>query len=91
MATPSSSTLILYKHLLRSLQSYPTKNRSGLIASVRLEFRDNVEPTEDTPRLIKEAWANLNNIRQYTGLGGGDSHWKIDLEQVRLFFFLLAC
>jgi len=76
-----ATTRHLYKHILRGLQTYPTKNRLTLIESVKLEFRDNRVLTDKTPKLLEEARINLRSIQQYTNLGTNNNHWKIDLEQ----------
>ena len=80
MSTPNVRTL--YKHILRGLESYPTKNRVSLIRSVKDEFRDNLKRTDKTDTLVKEAQINLRSIQQYSNLNKDkSSHWKIELEQ----------
>ena len=76
------STLGLYMQILRSLESYPSKNRSSLITGVKLEFRENRKPSTKTEQQIGEARAGLQNILQYSGLSTDrGSDWSVDLEK----------
>ena len=73
--------LSLYKNIIRNLESYPSKNRLKIIAEVKLEFRQNLQPTVNTPKLLNEAQASLSSILQYSTLNSNSSHWSVDLEK----------
>mmetsp|Transcript_10792 Transcript_10792/g.13656 ORF Transcript_10792/g.13656 Transcript_10792/m.13656 type:complete len:101 (+) Transcript_10792:119-421(+) len=79
--------LHLYKRLLRSSASYPSKNRWGIYESIREEFRENIhlDPNEDvTKKKIAVAYKGLSQLRMYEqhSLGGKENpNWSVTLEQ----------
>jgi len=81
--------LQLYKRLLRSAETYPSKNRLGIYQSIREEWRINKSLQPDNPKLDKElaiAYKGLQQLRQfdeYTMTGGniGSPNWTVTLEQ----------
>ena len=85
----SRALLTLYKQLLRSCASYPSKNRWGIYEAIREEFRENIDlnPTHpDTRNKIGIAQKGLQQLRMYDEavLGGGQSenpNWSVTLEQ----------
>mmetsp|Transcript_1130 Transcript_1130/g.1230 ORF Transcript_1130/g.1230 Transcript_1130/m.1230 type:complete len:99 (+) Transcript_1130:33-329(+) len=79
--------LQLYKQLLRSCATYPSKNRFGIYAAIREEFRENVnlDPNDGgTKTKINVAIKGLEQLRMYDqqSLGGKENpNWSVTLEQ----------
>ena len=79
----------LYRRLLRSAATYPSKNRMGIYRSIQEEFRENVDldPSDDkTLRKVDLAYKGLGQLRQFdeqimTGGRQGDPNWNVSLEQ----------
>lgn len=89
-ASQSSRDLLhLYRRLLRSCATYPSKNKMRIYQSIREEFRDNVtmDPEDDkTRRNIDVAYKGLGQLRMYDPvvLSKGDPespNWEVTLEQ----------
>ena len=59
--------LQLYKQLLRSCQTYPSKNRAGIYQAIREEWRDHKNQTDETKlnRQITVAYKGLSQLRQF--------------------------
>jgi LYR motif-containing protein 4 len=80
--------LKLYKELLRSAATFPSKNRARIYQEIRSEWRVN-RHLEDPNKLHKElsvAYKGLQQLRQYdersmTGGKIGSSSWSVTLEQ----------
>jgi Complex 1 protein (LYR family) len=92
MSSPSiaSTTLLsLYRRLLRSAASFPSKNRTGIYQAIQQEFRENVglDPSgEETKKKVEMALKGLTQLRQFdvTQMAGGklnDPTWKVSMEQ----------
>lgn len=85
----SRALLALYKRLLRSCATYPSKNRWGIYESIREEFRDNQHLDPNDPRTREKigiAYKGLEQLRMYDEavLGGGtgeNPNWSVTLEQ----------
>lgn len=85
----SRALLAVYKRLLRSCATYPSKNRWGIYESIREEFRDNkhLDPNDpQTKEKIGIAYKGLEQLRMYDEaiLGGGageNPNWSVTLEQ----------
>ena len=82
------SLLHLYRRLLRSAETYPSKKRRQIYESIREEFRENISldpENEKTKRKIAIAHQGLAQLRQFdeiTMTGGGDkSSWTVSLSQ----------
>uniref|UniRef100_A0A7S3PWA3 Complex 1 LYR protein domain-containing protein n=1 Tax=Chaetoceros debilis TaxID=122233 RepID=A0A7S3PWA3_9STRA len=81
--------LHLYKKLLRSCATYPSKNRWSMHQGIREEFRENInlDPEDDkTQKKISVAIKGLSQLRMYDedNLGGGNKdnpNWNVHLEQ----------
>ena len=70
MAPPPVSRrdlLQLYKQLLRSCQTYPSKNRTGIYQAIREEWRDHKDQKDETKlhRQISVAYKGLSQLRQF--------------------------
>jgi len=90
MAAGSSrkDLLSLYRKLLRSAATYPSKNRDGIYQAIREEWRDHVkqQDAEKIRKQIAVAYKGLEQLRQFdvlTMTGGNiDSpNWSVQLEQ----------
>mmetsp|Transcript_35102 Transcript_35102/g.41890 ORF Transcript_35102/g.41890 Transcript_35102/m.41890 type:complete len:101 (+) Transcript_35102:162-464(+) len=81
--------LHLYRRLLRSCASYPSKNRWGIYKAVQEEFREsmNADPNAaETKKKVEIAFKGLEQLRMYdeVSLGGGNKqnpNWEVTLEQ----------
>jgi hypothetical protein len=86
--------LSLYKKLLRSAATYPSKNRVGIYQSIRMEWRDHAklnpdadeQQAEKVRRQIHLAYQGLTQLRQFdehimTGGRPGSPNWEVTLEQ----------
>ena len=85
----SRELLHLYRKLLRSCATYPSKNRSGIYKAIQEEFRENVDLHPDDPKTQKQisvAYKGLSQLRMYDSVvlskGNPDSpNWEVTLEQ----------
>jgi hypothetical protein len=85
----SRELLHLYRRLLRSCATYPSKNRWGIYKAIQEEFRDNVNLNPDDPKTqmqISVAYKGLSQLRMYDNTvlskGNPDSpNWEVTLEQ----------
>ena len=80
--------LMLYRKLLRSAATYPSKKRTSIYQSIREEWRDDAKLTnEDKIRQrITVAYKGLSQLRQFdevnmTNGNLGSSNWSVTLEQ----------
>jgi len=90
MASGSSrhDLLVLYKKLLRSAATFPSRNRTGIYEAIRQEWRDNAS-CQDADKLRQEiarAYKGLEQLRQFdvgTMTGGQvqSPNWNVQLEQ----------
>jgi hypothetical protein len=85
----SKALLQLYKKLLRSAATYPSKNRAGIYQAIREEWRENktLEPQEKRDKQITVAYKGLEQLRQFdehvmsSGKGPSSPSWSVTLEQ----------
>ena len=63
--------LQLYKQLLRSCQTYPSKNRTGIYQAIREEWRDHKDQKDEAKlnRQITVAYKGLSQLRQFGMFG----------------------
>ena len=62
--------LNLYRRLLRSCETYPSKNRGRIYQSIREDFRENknLEPgTDQTRKQIHVGFKGLEQLHQFDG------------------------
>lgn len=74
--------LSLYRQLLRSCETYPSKNRARIYQSIREDFRDNknLEPGSDkTRKQIHVAFKGLEQLHQFDGRNSPS--FSVQLEQ----------
>jgi hypothetical protein len=79
----------LYKDLLRSASTFPSKNRAGIYREIRREWR--VHAIQPDPEVVRKqvavAYKGLQQLRQYDesamtgGRGAGSANWTVTLEQ----------
>jgi hypothetical protein len=72
----------LYRRLLRSCETYPSKNRSRIYQSIREDFRENknLEPgSEFTRKQIHVAYKGLEQLHQFDGRS--NPIFTVQLEQ----------
>ena len=83
------SLLHLYRRLLRSAETYPSKKRYEIYEAIREDFRENrsLPPdNEKTKQKIVIAQQGLAQLRQFdevtmTGSGNDPSSWSVTLSQ----------
>jgi hypothetical protein len=74
--------LHLYRRLLRSGASFPSKNAAGIVQSIRDDFRDNkaLDPmSEKAQNKIYLARKGLDQLRQFDNRGS--TNFAVTLEQ----------
>mmetsp|Transcript_36240 Transcript_36240/g.51268 ORF Transcript_36240/g.51268 Transcript_36240/m.51268 type:complete len:103 (-) Transcript_36240:131-439(-) len=90
MPHPGSRELIhLYRRLLRSAATYPSKNQQGIYQAIQEEFRENkglVPEEEGTIKKVAIAYKGLEQLRQFdvsimTKGQANDPNWSVNLEQ----------
>mmetsp|Transcript_14028 Transcript_14028/g.29981 ORF Transcript_14028/g.29981 Transcript_14028/m.29981 type:complete len:96 (-) Transcript_14028:507-794(-) len=89
MPPQSRELLHLYRRLLRSCATYPSKNRMGIYQAIREEFRDNrtLNPDDQkTHQQIQVAYKGLGQLQMYDtmSLSKGNPenpNWEVTLEQ----------
>jgi Complex 1 protein (LYR family) len=80
--------LMLYRRLLRSAATYPSKKRASIYQAIREEWRDDAKLTDaDKIQLrITVAYKGLTQLKQFdevnmTGGVVGSPNWNVTLEQ----------
>lgn len=80
--------LVLYRRLLRSAATYPSKKRDSIYEAIRLEWRDDAKLTDESRirERIEVAYKGLSQLRQFdevtmTGGNIGSPNWSVTLEQ----------
>jgi Complex 1 protein (LYR family) len=80
--------LMLYRRLLRSAATYPSKKRESLYKAIRLEWRDDAKLTDEIRirKRIEVAYKGLSQLRQFdevtmTGGNVGSPNWTVTLDQ----------
>mmetsp|Transcript_20269 Transcript_20269/g.44078 ORF Transcript_20269/g.44078 Transcript_20269/m.44078 type:complete len:97 (-) Transcript_20269:210-500(-) len=89
MLSQSRDLLHLYRRLLRSAATYPSKNRAGIYKAIQEEFRDNITMDPDdakTQKQIQVAYKGLGQLQMYDAMvlskGNPESpNWEVTLEQ----------
>jgi hypothetical protein len=74
--------LHLYRRLLRSAETYPSKNRAGIYLSIREDFKENKSLDPDSEKVKKQtlvAFKGLDQLRQFDGRGS--TNFAVTLEQ----------
>jgi hypothetical protein len=80
--------LRLYKDLLRSAATFPSKNRARIYREIRSEWRVHAAQTDEAvlQKQVAVAYKGLQQLRQFdesTMTGGkvGSANWSVTLEQ----------
>eukprot|EP00978_Attheya_sp_CCMP212_P025723 scaffold83272_cov55-Attheya_sp.AAC.5 len=89
MVKDTRAMLHLYRKLLRSSSTYPSKNRWGIYKAIQEDFRENVSldpEAADTQRKITLAYKGLEQLRMYdehvlSGGRPGNPNWSVTLDQ----------
>lgn len=81
----TKALLHLYRNLLRSCKTYPSKKRWDIYKAIQEEFREsiNIDP-DDAKKKIAVAYKGLDQLRMYDerALGGDENpNWEVKLEQ----------
>lgn len=79
----SKDLVYLYKRLLRSCETYPSKNRTKIYQSIRDDFRENANldvNSEKCKKQIHIAYKGLGQLQQYSGYNSS-SNFAVTLEQ----------
>lgn len=80
----------LYKRLLRSAETFPSRNRDKIYRAIQEEFRENkdLDPQDEKTKIqIAVAYKGLSQLRQFDvgnmtgGKGDKSGEWEIHLEQ----------
>ena len=71
--TARPPALVLYRHILRTLQQWPSVKRDKVANEIRLEFKNNMHEADAAKRqkMLAEAEAGLRSLRQQCGLADG--------------------
>ena len=72
----------LYRRLLRSCETYPSKNRGRIYQSIREDFRDNKDLEVDSIKArtqIHVAFKGLDQLHQFDGRR--QANFSVQLEQ----------
>ena len=72
---------LLYKHLLRNVARFPSKKRVAMLQDVRIEFRENMNITDekDVRHKQKIAVEGLQQLKMYTEIDKGSQEWLLKL------------
>mmetsp|Transcript_34064 Transcript_34064/g.82394 ORF Transcript_34064/g.82394 Transcript_34064/m.82394 type:complete len:98 (-) Transcript_34064:323-616(-) len=89
MSSQSRELLHLYRRLLRSCATYPSKNRLGMYKAIQEEWRDDRTLGPDDPKTQKKiqvAYKGLEQLQMYDTMklskGNPESpNWEVTLEQ----------
>ena len=87
MDSSRKALLQVYRQLLRSAQTYPSKNRQGIYNAIRTEWRENASlSAEEAQVKVSLAYKGLTQLRQFdvhtmTGGNTNSHHWEVNLEQ----------
>ena len=68
--TARPPALVLYRHILRTLQQWPSVKRDKVANEIRLEFKSNMHEADAAKKqkMLAEAEAGLRSLRQQCGL-----------------------
>lgn len=78
----SVQILMLYRHILRAAQRFPSIKREQVLAEIKQEFHKNKDLT-DPSRVEKEiqlALRSLEQLEAYTGINRKESDWDVSLR-----------
>ena len=78
-----SSTLRLYRNILRTAQNWPSIRRQKVIEEIRTEFRENraEQNPERLAKLLKEAEIGLESLRAQTGFSSDGNEISYQFER----------
>ena len=74
--------MTLYRHVLKAAARFPSKNRDGIVAEIKTEFR--VARGETDGEVLKKKLAlardGLDRLRAFSGLDQGSAKWEVSLK-----------
>jgi|TARA_B110000977_G_scaffold193923_1_gene269639 hypothetical protein len=81
-ASTTASTLTLYRHVLKAATKFPSKNRLGIVAEIKTEFREakGVTDGEVLRKKLQLARDGLDRLRAFSGLDQGSAKWEVSLK-----------
>ena len=81
-----SKVLSLYRHLLRTVRTFPSKKRASIREDICITFRERRGLKE--PGELAHAWEvgvrGLETMSKYTSLDKKSSNWSVTLDQAPL-------
>lgn len=78
-----SSTIALYRNILKNAKTFPSRNRDGIIREIKISFRENKAITDESKieSCLKLAREGLAQLSMYSNLRSTKGDWKISLTQ----------
>lgn len=75
--------LSLYKQILGSAKTFPSKNRIRIISEIREEFRRNSVETDQQKidTAVGIARKGLMQLQMYSGLPKNTNNWSVTLDE----------
>lgn len=84
MSFPKSSRDVVkvYRSILRAAKTFPSRNKEGMIAEIKTEFRSNkdVSDPEKVEEMRKLAMQSLEQLRSWSASDSGSQDSGIDLK-----------
>lgn len=81
-----SKVLSLYRHLLRTVRTFPSKKRASIREDICITFRERRGMSD--PGELALAWESgvrgLETMTKYTSLDKSSSNWSVTLDQAPL-------
>lgn len=77
-----SSTLHLYRHIIKAAKSFPSIKRVKLLAEIRKGFREN-QNLQDKEKIISSltlASKGLHQLSQYSALPKNRGEWIVNMD-----------
>ena len=87
MAAPTrAAVLSLYRNLLRTVRTFPSKKRNSIREDIRVTMREGAALRD--PAKLAQAWEvgvrGLETMQKYTSLDKKAADWSITLDQAPL-------
>ena len=81
-----SSLLGLYRDLLRTVRTFPSKKRLSIREDIRVTFREGarLRNARGVAAAVEVGVRGLETMRKYTTLDKNASHWSVTLDQAPL-------
>ena len=69
--------MTLCRHVLKAAARFPSKNRDGIVAEIKTEFRVARGETDGEVLKKKLALARTDRLRAFSGLDRGSAKWEV--------------